>query len=146
MADEMFDSATHKRGPECIDDPTNSGYQVFFAAWSWTPESDGSTIWVNYRMWKANVWLPSSGGDVPAFADNSVSWSDIASAPTDPRKSAPLMDGYRKWDGCTQWTMDDDWSDSDNAEDLEALFRAIRRTHIIAAEIMGDAWEEGETR
>jgi hypothetical protein len=54
----------------------------------------------------------------------------------------PFMDGFRKFDGCTQWTWPAEMHH--DSPELEALTAAIRRIHIIAADIMGKNWCGGE--
>lgn len=131
--DEMTE---HTRGPERIDDP-GATYERFYAEWSWKADA-GRVIWVDYRLWLAETWLPDG---TPLFRDAESAYD----APEKPiLECVPLIEGVRKWDGDTQWSGPENWYFG--AEELEALFRAIRRMHVIAADIMGDAWSPEEPK
>jgi hypothetical protein len=124
------------RGPECIDEP-GATHKTYFAQWSWKPWDGGRIGWVNFKMWRVNTWEMDG---TPIFSNDTCIGDDDRKESKDPTEIDPFMRGFRKWDGCTQW----DWSSNmheDSAEELEELFRAVRKTHEIAAEIMGETWD-----
>jgi len=122
------------RGPEALAVPT------YWAEWQWDPMEDGGAAWVDFRVW-SSIGTSAEG---PMFSrDDPGGCSDPVS---DPREATPLVSGFCKWDGCTQFSFDGD-KDAihvhfDHEREWRELCEAIVHVRRVAREIMGDNWDD----
>jgi hypothetical protein len=103
--------------------------------WSDVRDDNGQRMWVDFAIYE--VIGCESGGERRKFynrKDSVTSHNPVY----DPEEAESTVDGFVKWDGCTQFTANIHVDDKDS---LDTLLEMIGRAREEAAEIMGDAWD-----
>lgn len=131
MSEKIWKPLSRNHVREDVLGEEHAGYLVRFA-WATRGEeheddreSDLSddVLWVNFAIYE----YVSNGRERIYEVPEAVSWADNT---TDPDEAQPLVHGFVKWDGCTQFWCDD-LIHVDDREDLERWMAAIahaRRT------------------
>lgn len=92
-ADVSADVLRRVRGPVAL------AAAPYWAEWQWTPNDDGGVTWVDFRVWS------SVSTSEPLFSSTDPAGSCSDGMVSDAREAPPLVDGFCKWDGCMQMSI-----------------------------------------
>lgn len=110
------------------------GRVQFVLRFAWRPSEDGRVYWVDWAVYEAVSW--SYPDWVPSFECPDYRCPGDETSNLD--EAAPMAHGMVKWDGCTQFHLDDG-AHYDHRASLEAFFNAILEARRYATvEIIGE--------
>lgn len=104
------------------------------------PNEDGETYWVDFQIFEI------VGCDHEPYQAPGRKFFNRKGATSSPdpvytyEEAQPIVDGFVKWDGCTQFEFPDGVH-VDCKRHLEALFSAVGEARKAAAELMGPTWD-----
>lgn len=98
--------------------------EAWTVRWAWEPETasvvgDGKVLWVDFALYQNCAIDGDSVMYEPPDCDNPGEWT------IDIDKAAPLVTGFVKWDGCTQWWQNDG-GHCDEKPDFDDFCEAMR--------------------
>jgi hypothetical protein len=118
-----------------VGDFHNREDEYLIRLWSDVRDDNGQRMWVDFAIYE--VIGCESGGKRRKFYNR----KDSVTSPNpvyDPEEAESAVEGFVKWDGCTQFTAD---IHVDCKRHLDALLEMIGLAREGAAEIMGSAWD-----
>jgi hypothetical protein len=116
--------------------------EILIRLWSDVREDNGERMWVDFAIYEV-IGNDHDGPNKKGRKFYQQKGASVSPMPVyDPEEAESLVEGFVKWDGCTQFTAD---IHVDSRDHLDIILSSIGRARQEAADVMAGCWlDKGE--